>query len=150
MAFENLYLNIYPTGGQPYAVRLADYEKTALNIGRQKGNHIIIDTQGVEDFHGWLVWENGQVFIVDNSSSGGIYENGIQVEGRQVFRFGDVVQLGQPAAVAFTLGLAEWQVVEPAMAQRSGASKATIKSIKAPILIYLGLLILCTVVMFVN
>ncbi len=73
--------------------RMFPLEKTVTNIGRQKGNQLVIEDTRVSRHHAQLRMTKAQFIIFDLGSAGGTYVNGVRISERQLFT-GDVISIG--------------------------------------------------------
>ena len=65
-------------------------------IGRDKSNDIVIDEEGISNFHAELrVEEDDRVFITDAGSINGTFVNDKQIKARTQLRAGDVIRLNK-------------------------------------------------------
>lgn len=65
------------------------------SIGRDKSNDIVIDEEGISNFHAELrVEDNDRVFITDSGSISGSFVNNTQLQERTQLSAGDVIRLG--------------------------------------------------------
>ncbi len=73
--------------------RVFPLEKTVTNIGRQKGNHLVIEDERVSRQHAQLRATNHQFILFDLGSSGGTYVNGVKISQCPLYA-GDVISIG--------------------------------------------------------
>lgn len=65
-------------------------------IGRDKSNDIVIDEEGISNFHAELrVEDDDRVFITDAGSINGTFVNDKQIKARTQLRAGDVIRLNK-------------------------------------------------------
>jgi pSer/pThr/pTyr-binding forkhead associated (FHA) protein len=65
-------------------------------IGRDKSNDIVIDEEGISNFHAELrVEDDDRVFITDAGSINGTFVNNKQIKARTQLRAGDVIRLNK-------------------------------------------------------
>jgi len=77
-----------------------------LTIGRDKGNGLVINDEGVSVFHAELQQEDGKLYIRDAGSVNGTFLNGQAVTQRTEVHVGDVIRLH----------LVELQIIDPTKA----------------------------------
>lgn len=65
-----------------------------FNIGRQPGNHLVIDHPSVEPVHARLLLENHKHYLKDNNSKSGCFVNGQRVTHKEIVA-GDAITLGE-------------------------------------------------------
>lgn len=66
------------------------------SIGRDKSNDIVIDEEGISNFHAELrIEDNDRVFITDSGSISGSFVNGKQIKERTQLSAGDVIRLNE-------------------------------------------------------
>ncbi len=63
-----------------------------LTLGRDKGNGLVIDDEGVSLFHAELRQEDGRLFVWDSGSVNGTFLNGEKVAQKAEVRAGDVLR----------------------------------------------------------
>ena len=66
----------------------------SITLGRDAANDLVIDAQGVSDFHAEISCVQGSYLVEDLLSANGTYVNGTRVTGRQPLAAWDVLQLG--------------------------------------------------------
>lgn len=69
------------------------YSKNRITIGNRASNNIYYNRKLVSGYHASIEYENDQCYIVDQNSSNGTYQNGLRVFGKQILKFGDVVDI---------------------------------------------------------
>lgn len=72
--------------------RYVPLDRTVINIGRRRDNHIVLDDQRVSRHHGQLRFRFGQFVLYDLASRGGTFVNNVRVS-EVVLRSGDVISL---------------------------------------------------------
>ncbi|WP_309891377.1 GGDEF domain-containing protein [Archangium sp.] len=78
-----------PELGKKYA--LQEYEFT---IGREEGNHIVVDLDNVSRRHAMIIRRQGRVFVKDLGSTNGTYLNDAEVTQETLLRSGDLIKVG--------------------------------------------------------
>ncbi|MGF1506902.1 MAG: DUF3662 domain-containing protein [Chloroflexi bacterium] len=73
-------------------VRHVPIERTLMNIGRHRDNHLIIDDPRVSRHHAQIRHRNGSYILLDVGSSGGTTVNGQRIRDA-VLRPGDVISM---------------------------------------------------------
>lgn len=64
------------------------------SMGRDKSNDIVLDEEGISNFHAELrVEDDDRIFITDAGSIAGTFVNGKQIKARTQLRAGDVIRL---------------------------------------------------------
>ncbi len=84
-------------------LQFKDHRKAAIwlvdsryAMGRDKSNDIVIDEEGISNFHAELrVEDDDRVFITDAGSINGTFVNGKQIKARTQLRAGDVIRLNK-------------------------------------------------------
>ncbi len=84
-------------------LQFKDHRKAAIwlvdsryAIGRDKSNDIVIDEEGISNFHAELrVEDDDRVFITDAGSINGTFVNDKQIKARTQLRAGDVIRLNK-------------------------------------------------------
>ena len=96
--FDRLTLTIMIGDKKPYDVDLSDYNKAAVNFGREQGNDIVIDSPIVSGFHGAFGYSGGSAYVSDNYSTNGVYVNGVRIAEPTVLTAGDIITFESPRA----------------------------------------------------
>jgi diguanylate cyclase (GGDEF)-like protein len=78
-----------PELGKKYA--LQEYEFT---IGREEGNHIVVDLDNVSRRHAMIIRRQGRMFVKDLGSTNGTYLNDAEVTQETPLRSGDLIKVG--------------------------------------------------------
>ena len=66
------------------------------SMGRDKSNDIVLDEEGISNFHAeFRVEDDDRVFITDAGSIAGTFVNGKQIKARTQLRAGDVIRLNK-------------------------------------------------------
>lgn len=65
-------------------------------IGRQTGNDIIVDRNGISRYHAKLTFDNNQMVLEDLDSVNGTYVDGVRIPGSEprLLRGGEEIQIG--------------------------------------------------------
>ena len=92
------YLRIVqgPLSGQQFVI-----EHSLVTVGRDPGNHIVIDLPGVSRQHARLTYQNGWFFVEDLGGANGVTVNGVRIGAPQALNLGD--QVGLSSNVTFVL-----------------------------------------------
>lgn len=85
-----------PTPGKAYT--LAQSEMT---IGREVGNHIVINDAEVSRKHARLTPQAGGYMIEDLGSTNGTFVNGQRLMGPHMLRHGELITIGENVTLAF-------------------------------------------------
>jgi pSer/pThr/pTyr-binding forkhead associated (FHA) protein len=67
---------------------------SAIRIGRDERNTIVLNDKSVSRFHAEVRQEGGAYYVVDLKSRNGIYVNGHQIKGKAALSLGTPVTLG--------------------------------------------------------
>jgi two-component system, cell cycle response regulator len=78
-----------PELGKKYA--LQEHEFT---IGREEGNHIVVDLDNVSRRHAMIIRRQGRMFVKDLGSTNGTYLNDAEVTQETPLRSGDLIKVG--------------------------------------------------------
>jgi two-component system, cell cycle response regulator len=78
-----------PELGKKYA--LQEHEFT---IGREEGNHIVVDLDNVSRRHAMIIRKQGRMFVKDLGSTNGTYLNDAEVTQETPLRSGDLIKVG--------------------------------------------------------
>src|SRR5262245_27800925 len=78
----------------PNAGRRFPLEQAPLELGRQSGSAIVLESQAVSRQHARIVYDDGEYFVEDLNSSNGTYVNGKRINGRTRFSERDTLQVG--------------------------------------------------------
>jgi pSer/pThr/pTyr-binding forkhead associated (FHA) protein len=73
--------------------------RAETNIGRERGNHIILTDPRVSRHHASIVYESGDWVLTDRGSANGTLLNGIPIMSPQVLQEGDIISLGDTELV---------------------------------------------------
>ncbi len=73
-----------------------------ITIGRQAGNHIIIDDPKVSRHHARLTWQGSTFLIEDLGSANGVWVNNARITQSTALRTGDVIGLSQEVLLVFS------------------------------------------------
>ncbi|HED14081.1 MAG TPA: FHA domain-containing protein [Gammaproteobacteria bacterium] len=60
-----------------------DLDKPRITIGRDKGNDVVLEDEGISGFHAEIQLLDDQAYIVDLGSTNGTTVNGKKVTGKQ-------------------------------------------------------------------
>ncbi|HEX8823690.1 MAG TPA: GGDEF domain-containing protein [Archangium sp.] len=78
-----------PELGKKYT--LQEHEFT---IGREEGNHIVVDLDNVSRRHAMIIHRQGRMFVKDLGSTNGTYLNDAEVTQETPLRSGDLIKVG--------------------------------------------------------
>jgi hypothetical protein len=65
-----------------------------LRIGRQTGNEIVLDENGISRQHARLIFHNGALWVQDMGSRNGVFVNDARVQAHRQLSIGDRVRVG--------------------------------------------------------
>jgi len=86
-----------------------DLDRPRITIGRDKGNDIVLDKEGVSGFHAEIQMLDDEINIVDLGSTNGTRVNGKKISGKQRLKPQDVLAFDQ----------VETQVIDPSARQKT-------------------------------
>ncbi len=66
-----------------------------LCLGREQGNHVVLDDSGVSRRHARIVPHEGSLWVQDLGSRNGVLVNGARIQGSRQLEPGDRIQLGR-------------------------------------------------------
>ncbi len=76
--------------------------KDRTSVGRAEGVDIaLFGDNGVEKMHGHIVNYQGQFFVEDQNTPGGIFVNDVRVQGRAPLNSNDLIRMGARSALRF-------------------------------------------------
>ncbi|MCY1075403.1 GGDEF domain-containing protein [Archangium lansingense] len=78
-----------PELGKKYAL-----QETEFTIGREEGNHIVVDLDNVSRRHAMIIRKQGRMFVKDLASTNGTYLNDQEVTQETPLRSGDLIKVG--------------------------------------------------------
>ncbi|SEK35189.1 MULTISPECIES: GGDEF domain-containing protein [Stigmatella] len=78
-----------PELGKKYVLESEEY-----TLGRDEGNHIVVDLDNVSRRHARILVRQGRMFVEDLGSTNGTYLNDEEVRQPQPLRSGDLVKVG--------------------------------------------------------
>jgi two-component system, cell cycle response regulator len=78
-----------PGLGKKYAL-----EEVEFTIGREEGNHIVVDLDNVSRKHARITRKQGRMFVQDLGSTNGTYLNDQEVTQETPLRSGDLIKVG--------------------------------------------------------
>jgi diguanylate cyclase (GGDEF)-like protein len=78
-----------PELGKKYAL-----EEHEFTIGREEGNHIVVDLDNVSRRHAMIIRRQGRMFVKDLGSTNGTYLNDQEVTQETPLRSGDLIKVG--------------------------------------------------------
>ncbi|MGZ3457025.1 MAG: diguanylate cyclase [Archangium sp.] len=78
-----------PELGRKYAL-----QENELTIGREEGNHIVVDVDNVSRKHARILRKQGRLFVQDLGSTNGTYLNDQEVTRETPLRSGDLIKVG--------------------------------------------------------
>ncbi|KFA92855.1 GGDEF domain-containing protein [Archangium violaceum] len=78
-----------PELGKKYAL-----QETEFTIGREEGNHIVVDLDNVSRRHAMIIRKQGRMLVKDLGSTNGTYLNDQEVTQETVLRSGDLIKVG--------------------------------------------------------
>jgi two-component system cell cycle response regulator len=78
-----------PELGKKYALQENDF-----TIGREEGNHIVVDLDNVSRKHARILRKQGRMFVQDLGSTNGTYLNDQEVTQETPLRSGDIIKVG--------------------------------------------------------
>ncbi|ADO70103.1 GGDEF domain-containing protein [Stigmatella aurantiaca] len=78
-----------PELGKKYVIEDVEY-----TIGRDEGNHIVVDLDNVSRRHARILVRQGRMFVEDLGSTNGTYLNDQEVRQAQPLRSGDLIKVG--------------------------------------------------------
>ena len=65
-----------------------------FTIGREEGNHIVVDLDNVSRRHAMIIHRQGRMFVKDLGSTNGTYLNDAEVTQETPLRSGDLIKVG--------------------------------------------------------
>ncbi|MFH1468855.1 MAG: FHA domain-containing protein [Pseudomonadota bacterium] len=65
-----------------------------LRIGRQAGNEVVLDENGISRQHARLIFHNGALWVQDMGSRNGVFVNDARVQAHRQLSIGDRVRVG--------------------------------------------------------
>ena len=86
-----LTVSISEKGGKPL---VREFEQTEVNIGRVRGNDIVLPKSNVSKHHLRILHTAAGVSVEDTKSTNGTYINGKRLTGTQALRANDMVMVG--------------------------------------------------------
>ena len=69
-------------------------EENEFTIGREEGNHIVVDLDNVSRRHAMIIRKQGRMFVKDLGSTNGTYLNDQEVTQETPLRSGDLIKVG--------------------------------------------------------
>ncbi len=78
-----------PELGKKYAL-----QENEFTIGREEGNHIVVDLDNVSRRHACILRRQGRMFVKDLGSTNGTYLNDQEVQQETPLRSGDLIKVG--------------------------------------------------------
>jgi diguanylate cyclase (GGDEF)-like protein len=78
-----------PELGKKYAL-----QETEFTIGREEGNHIVVDLDNVSRRHAMIIRKQGRMLVKDLGSTNGTYLNDQEVTQETALRSGDLIKVG--------------------------------------------------------
>jgi two-component system cell cycle response regulator len=78
-----------PELGKKYAL-----QETEFTIGREEGNHIVVDLDNVSRRHAMIIRKQGRMLVKDLGSTNGTYLNDQEVTQETPLRSGDLIKVG--------------------------------------------------------
>ncbi|WNG49760.1 GGDEF domain-containing protein [Archangium minus] len=69
-------------------------QETEFTIGREEGNHIVVDLDNVSRKHARILRRQGRMFVQDLGSTNGTYLNDQEVTQETPLRSGDLIKVG--------------------------------------------------------
>jgi two-component system, cell cycle response regulator len=78
-----------PELGKKYAL-----QETEFTIGREEGNHIVVDLDNVSRRHAMIIRKQGRMLVKDLGSTNGTYLNDQEVKQETALRSGDLIKVG--------------------------------------------------------
>ncbi|HYO56934.1 diguanylate cyclase [Archangium sp.] len=78
-----------PELGKKYAL-----QENELTIGREEGNHVVVDLDNVSRRHARILRKQGRMFVQDRMSTNGTYLNDQEVMQETPLRSGDLIKVG--------------------------------------------------------
>jgi diguanylate cyclase (GGDEF)-like protein len=78
-----------PELGKKYALQEQEF-----TIGREEGNHIVVDLDNVSRRHAMIIRRQGRMFVKDLGSTNGTYLNDAEVTQETPLRSGDLIKVG--------------------------------------------------------
>jgi predicted component of type VI protein secretion system len=100
MAAETFQL-VVRTGPNPG--KTFELTQDDLTIGRDIGNHIVINDPEVSRKHARLITQAGSYVIEDLGSTNGTFVNGQRLMGPHMLRNGETIMLGEKVSLAFEI-----------------------------------------------
>lgn len=70
------------------------FMRSEVSVGRYDGNDLVIDDNTVSRVHAVISYKDGDLFILDKNSTGGVYVDGKRIEGKTEMDDDDVVRIG--------------------------------------------------------
>ncbi|WNG55605.1 GGDEF domain-containing protein [Archangium gephyra] len=78
-----------PELGKKYALQEVEF-----TIGREEGNHIVVDLDNVSRRHAMIIRKQGRMLVKDLGSTNGTYLNDQEVTQETALRSGDLIKVG--------------------------------------------------------
>ena len=69
-------------------------QETEFTIGREEGNHIVVDLDNVSRRHAMIIRKQGRMLVKDLGSTNGTYLNDQEVTQETALRSGDLIKVG--------------------------------------------------------
>jgi len=72
------------------------FDKTNINIGKSKKNHIVLDDDAVDDIH--IMFKNtpkGVTLLEDNHTRNGTFVNSIKIKHHHLMQDGDIIRVAK-------------------------------------------------------
>ncbi len=122
----NRYQVIIHSGAEAGKIIPIDLEE--MSIGRERGNHIVINDVEVSRKHAVLKFDGEKYVLADNGSTNGTFVNGVRLAAPYPLRGGEIISLGENASLLF-----EAIVIDPeATVVSNSAAAAPIRELGRP------------------
>lgn len=95
----NRYQVMIQSGAEAGKIIPVDLEE--MSIGRERGNHIVINDVEVSRKHAVLKFDGQKYILEDHGSTNGTFVNGVRLTAPYPLRGGEVISLGENASLLF-------------------------------------------------